>query len=167
MGYVHDTGVSQFIGPLTMHVVTGTWTQAAGAVAGTIALHKAAAAQTSIITIPITVPSNSAAQKGAYLKSIEIDYEILIADLTTLTPVVNLVTRGADLAVAVVAAQVFTQSPTLALSAVVDQHKLVLTITTPFWMLNTQYVLCQLTAVAPATTTIDLLGAVANFTYRL
>jgi hypothetical protein len=165
-GYVHDTAMSQIIPNTLMMATTGTWTRAAGAVAGTIAYHKAATAETSIITIPIMIPSNSVAGKGAYLKSIEIDYEVLIADLTSLTPVVNKVTRGADLAVAVVAAQTFTQSPTLALSAVTDQHKLIITITTPFWVANTEYVLLQLTAVAPATTTLDFLDAVANWTLR-
>jgi hypothetical protein len=165
-GYVHDTAMSQIIPQTLMQATTGTWTRAAGAVAGTIAYHKAATAETSIITIPIMIPSNSVAGKGAYLKSIEVDYEVLIADLTSLTPVVNKVTRGADLAVAVVAAQTFTQSPTLALSAVTDQHKLIITITTPFWVANTEYVLLQLTAVAPATTTLDFLDAVANWTLR-
>jgi hypothetical protein len=159
--------MSQYIPHTLMQAVTGTWTTIAGQVVGTIVKHKAATAETSVITIPIMLPSNSVAQKGAYLKSVEIDYEILVADLTTLTPVVNLVTRGIDLAVAVVAAQTFTQSPTLALSCVTDQHKLVLTITTPIWILNTQYVLVQLTAVAPATAQIDLLCAVANWTLRV
>lgn len=167
MGYVHDTNMSQFIPPAAMFTVTGTWTEVAGQVAGTIVKHKAAAADTSVITIPILIPSNFIAQKGGYLKSVEIDYEVLVADLTSLTPVINKVTRGADLAVAVVATQVFTQSPSLALSLVMDQHRLVLTITTPFWIDNDEYVLVQLTAVAPITAQLDILGAVANYTARM
>ena len=46
MGYVHDTSMSQYIPPTAMHCVTGTWTDAAGAVSGTIARHKAANAET-------------------------------------------------------------------------------------------------------------------------
>jgi hypothetical protein len=80
--------------------------------------------------------------------------------------VINKVTRGIENAVAVVAAQTFTQSPTAANSALVEQHKLVLTITTPFWVDNDEYVLVQLTMVAAATTQIDILGAVANYTLR-
>ena len=166
-GYVHDTNMAQYIPPVSCHFVVGTWTQAAGSVAGTIAMHKAAAAETNVVTIPVTIPSNAIANKGAYLKSIEIDYEITVADLTSSTPVINLVTRGADGAVAVVAAQTFTQAPTLAVAKTVGKHKLVLTITTPFWISNLQYVLVQLTNVAPATTTFDLLGIVANFTERM
>ena len=44
---------SQYIPPTAMMGVTGTYTQAAGAVTGTIALHRAAAASTGVITIPI------------------------------------------------------------------------------------------------------------------
>lgn len=167
MGYVHDTHMSQFIPPTAFMCVTGTWTEIAGQVAGTICKHKAAAAETSVITIPITIPSNSVGQKGSYLKSIEVDYEIQVADLTSLTPVVNKVTRGADTAAAVVAAQTFTQTPTAANAKVVEQHKLVITLDNPLWIDNDEYVLVQLTAVAPATTTLDLLGAVANYTARL
>jgi hypothetical protein len=168
MGFTIDENMAQII-PCTLFVpTTGTWTEAAGAVAGTIAKHKAANAETSIVTIPITVPSNSKSTyaRGAYLKSIEIDYEILIADLTSITATINKVTRGADLAVAVVTALTFTQSPTAALAKVTDQHKLVLTLDTPIWIANTEYVLAALSCVAPATTTLDFLCAVANFTLQ-
>jgi hypothetical protein len=162
----HNTHFSQFVPPTDVHVVTGTWTMIAGQVAGTIVLHKAATAETTIVTIPIIIPSNSVALNGAKLASIEIDYEVLVAACTTVTAVINKVTRGVDTAVAVVASQPFTQAPTAANAAIVEQHKLVLTITTPFWIANTEYVLAQLTMVAAATTQIDILGAVANFTMR-
>ena len=167
-GYVHDTAVSQYIPPNVWSYVTGTFTSTAGAVAGTIAINRAAANETSVITIPIIIPSNSVAQKGAQLKSIEIDYEIFTAEPTSMTPTVNKVTRGIDTAVAVVAAQTFTQSPSLANSITVEQHKLVLTITTPFWVDNDEYVLVQLSMVAGAGgNTTKFLGAVANYTLRI
>ena len=163
---IHNTHFSQFIPPTDVHLVTGTWTMIAGQVAGTIVLHKAAAAETTIVTIPVEIMSNSVALQGNKLASIEIDYEVLVAACTTVTAVINKVTRGIEGAVAVVAAQPFTQSPTAANSALVEQHKLVLTITTPFWLDNDEYVLVQLTMVAAATTQIDILGAFANFTLR-
>ncbi len=168
MGYV-NTVKSQFIPPGAMHFKTGTWTDAAGAVAGTIAKHKAATAETAVVTVPIMSPSNSNAayNKGCYLQSIEIDYEILIADLTSLTAVLHKVVRGADTAVAVVSSPAFTQAPTAANSKVTDQHRLILTITTPEWIDDDAYWLAELTMVAPATTTIDVLGAVAQFTEKL
>ena len=60
-GYVHDTAMSQYIPPTAFHIVTGTWTQAAGAVAGTIAMHKAAAAETATVNIPIMIPPTRSA----------------------------------------------------------------------------------------------------------
>ncbi len=78
MGYVHDTSMSQFIPPTLFHFSTATITYVAGQVAGTIVAHRAAGEQTTLITIPIIVPSNSVALKGSYLKSIEIDYELLV-----------------------------------------------------------------------------------------
>jgi hypothetical protein len=166
-GYVHDTAMAQFIAPTLFHIVTGTWTQAAGQVAGTIAEHKAATAETATVTIPIVIPSNAVGLKGAYLKSIEVDYEILIAACTTITFTLNKVTRGADTAVALVAAVTQTQDISAANQKVVDQHKVVVSLTTPAWIANTEYYLLQISFVCPATTTLDLLGAVANFTERI
>jgi hypothetical protein len=164
-----NTQMSQFIPPNMFHAATGTFTYVAGQVAGTIALHRAAAAETSIITIPVMVPSNAATGNGAYLKSVEIDYENVAAAIgTSLTPVINLVDRGAEGADATVTAQAFTQTPTLSNSLTQDEHKLVLTLTTPVWVKNTQYVLVQLTLIATSNSgTNDFLGAVANFTLRV
>jgi len=168
MGNVHDTHMSQFIPPTAFHCVTGTWTQAAGAVTGTIALHKAAGAETAVINIPIIIPSNSIAQKGAYLQSVEVDYELLLAGATSITATAKKVTRGADTAVAVVAAVTVTQDLAASVAAASqEQHKLVVTVTTPFWIDNDEYVLLCITAVCGGTVTVDLLGAVANFTLRV
>src|SRR3989337_2176920 len=93
MGYVQDTHMSQYIPPTLSHCVTGTWTNAAGAVTSTIAKHVAAADQTAVVNIPILLPSNSVALKGAYLKSIEVDFEILIAACDAVDAVINKVTR--------------------------------------------------------------------------
>ena len=65
MGYVHDTHMSQYIPPTAMHCVTGTWTDRPPAhVAGTIAMHKAAGAETAVVNIPIMLPSNSQRRQG-------------------------------------------------------------------------------------------------------
>jgi len=165
-----DTHMSQYIPPTLFHCVTGTWTLAAGAVTDTIAKHVAAADQDCTVNIPICIPSNSIAQKGAYLVSVEIDYEILIAACDAVTAVFNKVTRGADTAVAVVAAQTFTYDAghdTAAERLTLEQHKMVLTLSTPIWLDNDEYCLIELTLDQALTTTVDLLGAVANYTLRL
>jgi hypothetical protein len=168
MGYVHDTHMSQFIPPTAMHCVTGTWTDVAGQVAGTIAHHKAANAETSVINIPIIIPSNSSDLKGAKLTSVEVDYEIGAQAATSITASMNKVTRGADGADATVASVTVTQDLTAATDAAdVDEHKLTVTVTTPDWIDNDEYLLLVITAVCAAGTTVDLLAAVANFTLRM
>ena len=170
MGFINDTHMSQFIPPTLFHCVIGTWTLAAGAVAGTIAKHVAATDEVSVVNIPILLPSNSSALKGAYLKSIEIDFEILVAACDFVDAVVNKVTRGADGAVATVDALAFsydTGHDTAAERDDLDQHLMTLTLTTPIWLDNDVYVLVELTFDKAASTTLDLLGAVANFDLKI
>ena len=93
---------------------------------------------------------------------------MLVAQPTSITFTVNKVTRGADTAVAVVAAQAKTDGVAAASAKTVDQHKQTLTITAPFWIDNDEYVLVEMAIVAGAGgNTMDFLGAVANFTERL
>lgn len=168
MGYVHNTHMSQYIPPTAFHCVTGTYTDAAGAVAGTICKHRAAAASTGVINIPITLPSNSVAQMGAYLQSVEVDYECLVAAATSVTFTMNKITRGADGAVATVAAVTVTQDLAAAVAAATqDQHKCTVTVTTPVWIDNDEEILLVMTAICGAAVTLDILGAVANFTLRV
>src|SRR5512140_268798 len=168
MGYVHDTQMSQFIPPSAMHFVTGTWTDAAGQVADTICKHRAAANETAVVNIPIMIPSNAAGYKGALLKSIEIDYELLVAEPTSITPVLNKVTRGVEGAAAVVTVPTVTLALAAAAGKTVDQHKQVVTLSTPEWIDNDVYFLLELTIVAGAGgNTTDILGAVVNYTLRV
>ena len=164
---INNTHAAQYIPPTRFHCVTGTWTEAAGQVSGTICRHKAASAETTTVTIPIEVPSNSVALQGAKLTSIEVDFEVLVADCTSITTTLNKVTRGVNTAVAVVAAVTQTQSPAAATLKVTDQRKLVVTLTTPEWVNQNTYYLLQLSLVCPATTQLDMLAAVANFTFRM
>ena len=160
--------MSQYIGPRLFHAVTGTFTYIAGQVAGTIALHRAAVDQTTVVTIPIILPSNSIGLQGAKLTSIEVDYEILTAEPTSITWTLNKVTRGLDTAVAVVTAVTKTDTLAAAGAKTVDQHKQVLTLTMPIWLDNDEYLLVQASMVAGAGgNTSDFLGAVVNYTARM
>jgi hypothetical protein len=164
MGYTHNTHMSQYIPPTLFHCVTGTWALAAGQVAGTIVKVKTAGAETSVVNIPIVIPSNSVALQGAKLKSIEVDYEILTAAATSITATLSKVTRGADTAVAVVTEPAITQDLAAATDAAdVDQHKLTVTLTTPVFIDNDEYFLLELSCVCALTTDLEFLGAVANY----
>ena len=109
MGYVHDTHMSKWITPSRCHYVTGTWSDAAGAVAGTIAKSKAAADNTAVVTIPIALPANSSSRKGSYVKSVEVYWEVLTAAMDAVTAVINLARFPANGdAFAAVTAQAFS-----------------------------------------------------------
>lgn len=161
----------QYIPPGWMHFVTGTWTDAAGVITDTICKARAAGASTSTINIPVPVPSNSqsANYQGSKLVAVEIDYEITTAAATSIDAIVNLVTRGINGAVHSVASQAFTYDTghdTAAERYAVDQHRMRIEITTPFWVDDDQYVLIEFTAVCPASTVLQMLGAHAYFTLK-
>jgi len=165
---IHNTHFSQYIPPTLFHAVTGTFTHVAGDVAGTIALNRAAANETSVITIPIMVPSNSVALQGAKLVSIEVDFQNKTAEATSHTFTLNKVTRGIDGAVAVVSAVTKTDSIAATASHAVDEVRQVITLTTPEWVDNDVYFLLEDSIVAGAGGgTTKFLGAVANFTLRV
>jgi len=164
---MNNTHFAQFIPPTAWHFATGTFTNVAGQVAGTICVHRAAANETTVVTIPIVVPSNAVALQGVKLASIEVDYELLVAEPTSITWTLNKVTRGAEGAVAVVAAVTKTNTVADAAAKTVDQHKQVITLTTPAFIDNDEYYLLECSIVAGAGgNTADFIGAVANFTLR-
>jgi len=104
------------------------------------------------------------------LKAIQVDYEVLIAACDAVSAVVNRVTRGANGAVAVVDTLAFsydTGHDTAPERLTLDQHRMKLTLDTPLWLDEEEYIIVVLTFDKAATTTIDVLGAFAEFTVRL
>jgi hypothetical protein len=167
MGYVHDSGFAQFIPPTAFHCVTGTWTDAAGSVSGTIVKKKAAGAETAVINVPITVPSNVNSFKGAMLNSVDVDYEISNTAATSITLSMNKVTRGANGADAVVAAVTGTQTLVADSTAnTIDEHRDTWTITTPAYIDDDEYYLLNISAVCADSTVLEYLGAVAKYSFR-
>lgn len=171
MGYVHDTQVSQFLPPNICHFVTGTWTDAAGAVTGTIAKSRAAADASTVITIPVMIPSNAGAYKGAYIKSIDVYWEVLTAAVDALAAVINQAVLPANgAAFAAVTALPFsydTGHDTANERLTLDQHCMTLTLTTPIWIDDGDVILVEITIDAAATSAITFFGARANYTLRL
>jgi len=171
MGYVHDTAMSQFIGPDECHYVTGTWTRTAGAVANTIAMSRAQADASTVITIPITLPQNSASYKGSKLVSIDVWWECLTAANDALAAVIyeaTLPANGAAFAAPTSLAFSYDTGHDLAAERLtLDQHKMTLTLTTPLWMDHDSLVTVEITIDAAATSDITFFGARANFTLRI
>jgi hypothetical protein len=169
-GYVHDSGITFYIPPTLGVGAVAAWTAGAGQVADTIAVSCDATDETATFTWPVMLLSHSHAAKGSYLRQIDLDYEITAAatENTHMTALVNLVTRGADGADAVVAAQTFTYSETTAASrGDVDEHFVSLTLATPIWIDEDQYVLVEVTFDKAATTLVHMYAMFARCTLRL
>jgi hypothetical protein len=169
-GYVHDTSMSLFIPPADMLKTAGTWTDTVGGVANTYMQRRTAADATAIIVIPIAIPQNSVALKGGYIKSIDIWYNVTTAAMDAVTALLTRATLPATgAAFGAVAAPAFTYDTghdTAAERLTLDEHKMTLTITTPFWLDDDDELYVELTIDAAATSLFDLYGARANYTFR-
>lgn len=170
MGFIHHPNAKISIPPSKCHFVTGTWADAAGAVSGTIVKAKATGDETALVNIPIALPFSSKKLTGAYLKSIIIWFDVTTSNLDALAAVINLVTNGADGSVPSVAAQTFTYDTghdDAGERIDQDEHKMTLTITTPFWIGNNESVLVALSVDAALNSVFHLRHAQANFTFRM
>ena len=168
MGYLHNTSFSQIIPCTAMHGVIGAYTQDAGQTANTICLHRAAAASTGVVNIPITILSNESPLKGAYLQYIHVDYELTDDVAVSVTAVLNKIVQGADGAAPTVTQPAITQSLTAGGTAItLDHHKMVITLTTPVWVDDADYYLLAMSFECGAAVEVDVQSAVAYFTEKL
>ena len=117
------------------------------------------------------LPQNSGTSIGSYLRSIELWYEVLVDTLTTCAVVIYKATLPANgAAFAAPASQAFSYDAAnvgAPARVSVDEHLLGMTITTPFWLTNTDLVYAVLTAQAGATPTFKYYAARLTFTLRL
>ena len=169
MGYVHDVSMSQFLGPCISMVSAGTWTD-------TIAVNvwsrnRTANASSFTMRIPIQIPSNSVASRGAYLKSIDVWYEIATAAATDFATVllykITLPVTGTLATAASVAVTLDTGHDTAAERKAVDEHKMTLTLDTPAWIDNDEAYNVEMIVSAAATTVFKFFGSRANYTLRV
>jgi hypothetical protein len=169
MGYVHDTAMSQFIPPEACQYTVGTF--ADGVASNVWSKDKTAADDTSVIKIPIAIPQNSVAQKGGYLRGIDIWFAVTTAALDALAATIYKATLPADgAAYAAPASQAFSYDEghdTAAERIDIDEHKMTLTLTTPFWLDNDDEVYVELSVDAGLTSVFKFYGARANFTLRI
>lgn len=174
MGYVHDTGFSQFVPPNLMGYSAGTWTFA---VASNVWSYDRTAGDASFtIYIPIVAPSNSVAQKGAYLQSVEFMYAIsaAAADDVTALPKLYKDTLKATAASgsgtlntsAEATTTLDTGHDTAAELKAADEHRVKLTLSTPAWIDNDEAYHVEMTVDAAAATVFKFFGAIVNYTLR-
>lgn len=170
MGYVHDTQMNQFISPAEFEISAGTWTLAEASNIISRARTAAAAAFTALIPIPI--PSNTVALKGAMLKSIDIWYAIGTAAATDFATVeLEKMTLPAD-DVAVSGAAVTTtidaaHDTAAKRKAVDNDHCMSVTLSVPAWIDDGDAYWLKLVVDAALTSDFTFFGARANYTLRL
>src|SRR5665811_1271494 len=135
MGYTNDTGMAAFVGPAEVTATVGTWVMTNASHVWT--LNKTAGADTSVLKIPLKLPSNSVALKGSYLTSIDIFWINATADLTDMSVEVYLSTlpaQGGALATVLQASSYDALHLTAAARKTQAQHKMTITLTTPVWL---------------------------------
>ena len=175
MGYVHDTRMAQFIPPTQIGASAGTWTLA---VASNIWSNNRTAADASFtLYIPVVIPSNSAALKGAQLNSIEFMYEVTTGAMDAVTSVKlwkNTLSATAasgsgtiNTVAEVTAVTLDAGHNTDAERLAVDQHRLVLSLDTPVFIDNDEYYHVEVVCDAAATSVWKTYGAIINYTLRV
>ena len=176
MGYVHDTAMSQFIPPTAFGASGGTW---AMAVASNVWSWDRTAADASFtIYMPIPIPSNSVAMKGVSLASIEFMYSISGAaadDFVAATALLYLDTLSATAAsgsgtINTAAAATTTKDTghdTDAELKAQDEHRLIMTLSTPAWIDNDQAYHAEFVIDGGAATVVKVFGGIVNYTFRI
>ena len=176
MGYIHDTAMSQFVPPNAFGYSAGTW---AMAVASNVwSLDRTAADASFTIYMPIPIPSNSVALKGAYLKSIELMYSVSGAaadDFAVATALIYKDTLQASAAsgsgtintAAAAASTKDTGHDTDAECLAQDEHRMKLTLTTPVWIDNDAAFHFEAVVDGGAATVVKIFGGIVNYTFRL
>ncbi len=170
MGYVHDTQMSQFIPPTMFNFSAGTWT--ATIASNVTSMDRTAADASFTAVIPVLMPSNAVALKGARLKSIDIWYSIGTAaadDFATVA--LDKVTLGVDDVAPTGAAVTHTidtgHDSAAERLAVDNDHCMTLTITTPAWSDDGHAYYVSLIVDCAAGTVFKFFGARANFDLRI
>jgi hypothetical protein len=168
MGYVHDTAMS-IDTPLQNVIATvGTWTMVVASNLWTY--NHTAAANISILKVPLVLPKNSVAGKGAKLVSVDIWWSNATADLTDNSAILYKATlpiQAGTLAAAVVTTTYDSGHDTAAKRYTQAQHKMTLTVTTPAWVDDDEEYFIEITNNAAASSVVKLQAIRANYTLRM
>lgn len=168
MGYVHDTASCVLASLSAVTTTVGTWAMTVASHIWT--LNKTAAADTSVLKVPLPLPQNSVGLKGAYLKSVDVWWINATADLTDCSAEIYRSTLPAQAGTLATTTQTLTYDTghlNAAARKTQAQHLMTLTITTPFWVDNNSEAYLELTVNAAATSAYKLQAVRANYTFRV
>ncbi len=168
MGTVHDTHMSQFIPPSQIQKSAGTWTPTLAT--NDVYERRTAADANFNLFIPIPIPSNSSTQKGGYLKSVEVIFNITTAALDDIATValkkLSFSSAGASTG-SDVTVTLDTANDTAAERKATGTHRMTITLSTPVWVDNDEAFVAYIACDGSTTGVFDLYGAVANYTLRV
>ena len=168
MGYVNDTQMSAFTPGEECTGTVGVWAMAVAA--NVWSLNKVAGDNTSIVKIPLRLPANAAALKGAQLKSVDMWWACTVAANDAVSAVLYkqaLPVNGTLSTAAAVTTSYDTGHDTAAERLTLDEHKMTLTVTTPEWVDEDAVYYVELTIDAAVNSVDKLFGARANYTLRV
>lgn len=174
MGYIHDSEFAFPLSPFQCYGTVATWAIGAGQVAGALSYKCDATDETAHLFIEARPPSHlgdaaGVAQKGFKVTDFTLHYEITAAACDDVTPVINKVKYGADGAVYVVSTPAFTYDTghdTAAERYDVDQHKMVLSLTTPEYCEDDEFYVIDFTINKAATSIFEFYGGVMHGIFR-
>ena len=162
MGYVHDEHMSKFIHPGAFEMSAGTWAVAESS--NVVSNNRTANDSSVTVLVPIPIPSNSSAFKGAKLTSIDVGYLIGTAAADDFATVeLEKTTIGADN----VAVTLDTAHDTAAERKAADDHTMTITIDSPEYLDDGDCYWLKMVIDCAATTVLKFYGAVAHYTLRV
>jgi hypothetical protein len=163
--------MSQWIAPNRALKSAGTWTEKETATADVWCIERTAADAACNVHIPIPLPSNGSAKKGSYLKSVNVWFVILVGALDAMAANIYKVTLQADGGALVAGESIaFTYDAghdAAAERVDVDEHVMTLTLDTPVWIDDDEQIFVELVLDNGAASVFELLGARANYTFRV
>jgi hypothetical protein len=118
------------------------------------------------VYVPIPIPSNSVAERGSYLKSVELMYRIITSaadDFATVALYKDTLPGSGP----VVTTTIDAGHDTAAERKAIDKHRMVVTLSTPEWIDNDIAFHLECVVDAAADTSFRVFGAIVNYTMRL
>jgi hypothetical protein len=167
MGYLIDLSQTIWTQLQEISYTVGTWTQTAASNLWTA--NKTAGADTSILKVPCPVSGSSDAGNGNKLKSITIEWVNATKDINDITAVLQIATLPAQ------AGTHSKTTPAVTYDAAHDttaerktqaQHRMIISITDPFFIGQYEDVYLELTVNAADTSAFKLQGVGWNFDER-
>jgi hypothetical protein len=166
--------MSQFVPPNAIGFSAGTW--ALTAASNVWSMDRTAANATFSVYVPVPIISNSVAFKGAYLVSIELMWATSVEVLDTVPTVAiykDTIQASAasgsgtlDTAAAVTTTE-DAGHDTDAERLAIDEHRMVVTLSTPEWIDNDAAFHLEVAFDAGLNGVVKVFGAICNFTMRL